>query len=340
MTLLNEQTNVSREAESSAVGNYEFTSVPLGSYKVSVQLEGFKKWEGTFYLQAGQTASVNPSLEVGSVDTVIEVTGAAAPITTEGMEVSDIKDSLRIRQLPLNGRAITNLFSLTPGVEGGGSPRVNGMKVGSTEMTMDGISMVDRFGGGMARVQPGLDTVEEFRIETTGSNARNSRPATVTLVTKSGTNEFHGSAFMTHRNNASGLRARRRNEGNEAAKLIRNEYGISGGGPAIKNKTFWFAAFEGSRAREERVVEMPVPLPAMWNGDLSNIFDLEGNQTIVYDPRTTGADGTRTPFPNLQIPQSQMNQFGTLMESANARTDEQREPVRGTELQERLPRRD
>jgi hypothetical protein len=198
VTLTNEQTNISRESETSSVGTYEFPAVPIGSYKLTVQAQGFKRYEGTFNVQAGQTIAIDPALEVGTVDTVIEVTGVAPTITTTGMEVSDVKDALRIRQLPLNGRAISNLFDLTPGVEGGGNPRVNGMKVGSTEMTLDGISLVDRFGGGIARVQPGLDTVEEFRIETVGSNARNSRPATVTLVTKSGTNEFHGTAFATH----------------------------------------------------------------------------------------------------------------------------------------------
>jgi hypothetical protein len=73
------------------------------------------------------------------------------------------------------------------------------------EITLDGVSLVDRFGGGITRVQPGLDTVQEFRIETVGSDARYSRPATVTLATRSGTNEFHGSLFETHRNNAGGL---------------------------------------------------------------------------------------------------------------------------------------
>ena len=77
------------------------------------------------------------------------------------------------------------------------------------EITLDGVSLVDRFGGGVARVQPGLDTVQEFRVETVGSDARYSRPATVILATRSGTNEFHGSVFETHRNNAAGLLARR-----------------------------------------------------------------------------------------------------------------------------------
>src|SRR5206468_4083279 len=161
-----------------------------------------------------------------------------SPINLESGEISDVKDALRIRQLPLNGRTISNLYDLTPGVEGGGNARVNGLKVGSLEMLVDGLSIVDRFGGGIARVQPGLDTVEEFRIETVGSDASYSRPANVTISTRSGTNAFHGSLFETHRNNAGGLRARRREDQADPVtgkftpgKVIRNEYGGSAGGP-------------------------------------------------------------------------------------------------------------
>ncbi len=134
-------------------------------------------------------------MEVGDISTTVEVTSAAPTINTASTEISNVKDFARIRDLPLNGRSISNLFDLTPGVEGGGNARVNGMKVGSLEITLDGISLVDRFGGGIARIQPGLDVVQEFRIETVGSDARYSRPATVTMVTRSGTNTFHGSAF-------------------------------------------------------------------------------------------------------------------------------------------------
>ncbi len=129
-----------------------------------------------------------------------------------------MKDFQRIQQLPLNGRQISQLFVLTPGVEGeaGGSnaPRVNGLKVGSVEISLDGISVVDRFGGGLRPAQPGLDTIAEFRIETVGSDARYSRPATVTLATRSGTNDFHGSIFEFHRNNGAGLRTRNRRRHN------------------------------------------------------------------------------------------------------------------------------
>src|SRR5579863_2295644 len=130
---------------------------------------------------------------VGGVDSIVEVTGNTFVVATEGAQVSDVKDALAIHDLPINGRQISNLFDLTAGVEGGGNnTRTNGMKVGSTEMLLDGNSYVDRFGGAIARVQPGLDTIQEFRIETAGSSAEFSRPATIELVTRSGTNDLHG----------------------------------------------------------------------------------------------------------------------------------------------------
>lgn len=339
LTLTNQETNVSRHAETSETGSYEFVAVPLGPQVLSVEMTGFKKWDGSFVLQAGQTATVNPEMEVGSVDTVVEVTGAAAPITTETMEVSDVKDLTRIRQLPLDGRFITNLFDLTPGVEGGGNPRTNGMKVGSTEMLLDGISLVDRFGGGMSRVQPGLDTIQEFRIETVGSNARNSRPATVTLVTRSGTNEFHGSIFQTHRNNSGGLRARQRQDRGEAAQLIRNEFGVSAGGAIIKNRTFWFGAYEGSRLRQSTFATGPVPTPSQWDGDLSTLIDNNGIQTMIYDPLTTAPDGTRTLFPNLQIPQSRYSQFGQIMRDQTPLPTNSIDPLLGNNFEAYYPNR-
>src|SRR5437016_3558242 len=231
VTITNPNTNVSSKTQTNEAGIYYVGAVQPGPYTILVEVTGFKKWEGKIQLQVGQTAVVDVALELGSAESTVEVVGAAPTITTESGEISNVKDSQRIQQLPLNGRQISNLFNLTPGVEGAGNPRVNGMKVGSTEMLVDGVSIVDRFGGGIARVQPALDTVQEFRIETVGSNAQYSRPATITLLTKSGTNAFHGSVFETLRNNGGGLRARQRQDGDTSAKLIRNEFGVSAGGP-------------------------------------------------------------------------------------------------------------
>jgi hypothetical protein len=324
VTITHQATNIPRVAETSAVGIYYFASVVPGRYTVSVEATGFKRWTSNFVLEVGQTAVIDPTLEVGAVETTVEVVDTTPIITLGSAEIADVKDAVRIQQLPLNGRSITTLFNLTPGLEGGGNPRVNGLKVGSVEMLLDGISLVDRFGGGIARVQPGVDTIQEFRIETTGSSARYSRPATVTLVTKSGTNSLHGDFFETHRNNRGGLRARARQDGNTPSKLIRNEFGASAGGPVYlpglyngRDRSFWFFAFEGLRQRTDTFTRARVPLPEMWEGNFNRIFDNNNNQTNIFDPLTTNAQGVRTQFANNTIPRSRLHSFYDVMRSVS-----------------------
>ena len=318
VVLANKGTGVQRSSETSGVGAYYFSAMQPGPYTLTVESPGFKKWSGTFTLEAGQTASIDAAMEVGSVDAVVEVSGAASAITTVGMEISDVKDALRIRQLPLNGRDVRNLFNLTPGVEGGGVPRVNGMKVGSADILLDGISLVDRFGGGLrGGVSPGLDMIQEYRIETVGSDASNSRPATITLVSKSGTNELHGAIFETHRNNFGGLRARAKQDGNRPAQLIRNEFGVSAGGPVIRNKTFWFTSYEGNRVRQANFARAAVPTPEMWGGDFSLLTDDNSNRYSLYDPLTSTADGSRTPFAGNRLPANRITSFAKTMQGVS-----------------------
>ncbi len=341
VVLVQTSTNISRQSTTNELGIYLFTSLPIGQYKITAELQGFKKYSAEISLAAGQTAVIEPVLEVGSIDTVVEVTGAAPVITTESSEVGSVKDNVRIQQLPLNGRSITNLFDLTPGVEGGGNPRINGMKVGSAEMTLDGVSLVDRFGGGMARVQPGLDTVAEFRIETVGSGAQFSRPATVTVVTKGGTNQFHGSLFETFRNNGAGLVTRKRQDGNTPAVLKRNEFGASAGGPVFipklydgRNKSFWFAAYEGYRQRQQTYYEMTVPTEAMWGGDFSAARDANNNLYTIYDSLTTNANGLRTPFTGNRIPTGRLSPFFATMKSVSHLPTSPNSPYLGPNMQE------
>jgi hypothetical protein len=344
LTLTHIATNLPRSAETNNEGIFYLPSLPPGNYTLTGEARGFKKWSGGLSLQVGETLVINFALDVGSVDTVVEVSGVASSITTEGSAIADVKDSLRIRQLPLNGRAITNLFNLTPGVEGGGNARVGGLKVGSLEILLDGVSLVDRFGGGVNRVQPGLDTIEEFRIEVTGSSAQFSRPATVEMVTKSGTNQFHGSAFHTHRNNFGGLRSRARQDGNSPAKLIRNEFGVSAGGPVLlptmyngRNRTFWFAAYEGSRQRQLSFIRDTVPTQDMWRGDFNQIINTAGRQTSIFDPLTTGAAATRSPFANNLIPRSRIHPFFGVMESITHLPTRSINPYQGPNMEEFYP---
>jgi hypothetical protein len=319
VTLTNTVTGVGIKSETSEVGAFYFGSVRPGPYTVEITAPGFKRFSGNLQVEVGQTAVVDASMEVGTVDTTVEVTGAAPIIATEGAQVSDVKDALRISQLPLNGRQITNLFNLTAGVEGGGNPRVNGLKVGSVEMAVDGVSLTDRFGGGIARVQPGLLTIQEYRIETSGSNAQYSRPATVSLITKSGTNEIHGDVFWTHRNNFGGLRARQRQDSaSTPPQYIRNEYGFDIGGPIIRNKTFWYFAYEGQKERQARFAQASVATEAMWNGDFSNATTANSERITIYNPFTTRPDGTRDPFPGNIIPQNLIKPIAATMKGVSA----------------------
>ncbi len=353
ITITHTGTNVSRNVVSSSEGTFYFGALTPGPYALAVEKPGFKRWSGNLVLQVGQTAVVDPSIEVGAMEDAVQITSAASAITTESMDVSDVKDYRRIQQLPLNGRQISSLFGLTPGVEGGANARVNGLKVGSMEITLDGVSLVDRFGGGMSRVEPGLDTVQEFRIEMVGSDARYSRPATVTLATRSGTNDLHGSLFETHRNNAGGLVARRReNTAGDQPKLIRNEFGFSAGGPVWlpgkvfgpagidgRNKAFWFATYEGLRQRERSLsTVVRVPTEAMWNGDLSNIVDANGVKSIIYDPLNRDSAGNRLPFTGNVIPADRISPLARTLKGLTASPTNERNPHLDTNFLKFYPR--
>ena len=313
VTLTNTATGVVRTGTANDSGIYYFGSLQVGPYHLTITAPGFNKFETDFTIQAGQTVTIDSALTVGNVASSVEVSAAAAQIATQGSQLSDVKTAQTIHDLPLNGRQISNLFTLTPGVEGGqntqggANPRTNGMMVGSTDILLDGMSYVDRFGGGISRVQPGLDTVQEYRIETAGSGAEFDRPATIELVTRSGTNQFHGGAFETLRDNYGGLVARAVQDGNTPAKLIRNEFGGFVGGPIIKNKTFFFYDQELLRQRSQVFAQTGVPTAAMWGGDLSNITDTSGDKFVLYNPYSTDKNGNRTPFPGNVIPASMLS---------------------------------
>jgi carboxypeptidase family protein len=319
VTLTNTLTAVSRKAQTSDVGLYYFGAVPIGSYRLVVSKTGFEEWAGNFVLEVGQNAAVDAVLRVGSATTVVEVSSAAPLITTQSAEVADVKESVQIRALPLNGRDISALFDLTAGVESGaGGARVNGMKVGSLDINLDGVTQVDRFGGGIVRVRPGIETIQEFRIETVGSDAKFAQPATAILATRSGTNQLHGGAYEYNRDNTVIAPTRLRSDplNVQVPQLIRNEFGVYAGGPIKRDKSFWFFDYEGLRDHERSNAIFPyVPTAAMWNGDLSNAVDIgisckvgPGCPTgftpiVIYDPKSTNpATFQRTPFPNNQIP--------------------------------------
>jgi hypothetical protein len=179
------------------------------------------------------------------------------------------------------------LMNTVPGVtfDTDGNLRTFGGRVGTHDIVLDGAALTDEvYGGGTVSRPPGLDSIQEFHVEVNSSSAKYARPTNITLTTKNGTNQIHGSLFETNRDYGYGVARARDNFTNTAAKLIRNEFGGTVGGPVWipklyngKNRSFWFFSYEGFKLRTGSFGNYRVPTLAMRNGDFSGPGELGGN---------------------------------------------------------------
>lgn len=259
----NQATGVVTETTANADGFYAVKGLFAGSYRVTFSAPGMKKSEASITLQNGQVLVYNAQLTVGEVSEKVTVSGETIQLATyDSGTVNTQLDAARISQLPQNGRNVLGLAQNTvPGLEGNGT-RANGLMQEGMEYSQDGAPMTNRnFGGESNSSQatlPDPDSVQEARFETLNSSAQFATPATVILTTKSGTNDFHGTLFETARNNYFGIARARQDPANfSAPPLIRNEFGVSVGGPIWipklyngRNRTFFFAAFERFSLRQ------------------------------------------------------------------------------------------
>jgi len=317
VTVLQPQTSRQQETKTNEVGFYLFPALQSGNYKISVEAAGMQRWQGELVLQVGQTAVVNPVLQIGAVVTEITVAGDVTPlVTTAAATLGNVVERARIEQLPLNGRFIQTLVQLTtPGLEGNsGSPRVYGLRPTSMEFLQDGAVLTNRDTGEFSGRPPGIDAIEEFLVETNNSSAKMNRPATTIISTKSGSNDLHGALFETVRNNAFGVARRRQDFYDKPPHLVRNEFGASVGGPMYlpklyngRNRTFFFFAYEAYRNLSANTTSTTMPTMDMRRGDFSGLVNSAGQRITLYDPWTTSFDSAsrswrRQPFPNNQIP--------------------------------------
>lgn len=294
--LKNVATNITLKTTTNEAGMYMFPGINPGRYDLTVEAPGMQKFEGSLTVQVQQSAIVDVALKVGLATTQVTVSDVTPLLTVDSPTLGHVLERDRIEQLPLNGRSVSSLLVTVPGVETvNSSIRAYGQKTGSGDMLLDGAAIGDRYWGYTTiRRPPGLDTIQEFKIETSNSSAKYMVPTTMILSTKSGTNELHGAAFETARNNAFGVARQRQEVWSTAPKLIRNEFGASSGGPVYipkiyngKNKTFWFFAYEAQRIRNESYWTGSVPTTAMRNGDFRDLIDSRGRLYAVYDPWTT-----------------------------------------------------
>ncbi|HKQ80002.1 MAG TPA: TonB-dependent receptor [Blastocatellia bacterium] len=268
ITVTNVETNATIRSETNDQGLYTVPSLKPGQYSITVEKSGFKKIvRSGVTLQVGQVAPLDVIMQVGELNTVVEIVEAATLLETETSSRGSVIDQKKIVDLPLNGRDYNQLALLSPGVLPG-TPRlasvnfkgvlnVNGNRTFNNVFLLDGvdnISYSNSFRGeNVQLVQPSIEALQEFKIQTNAYSAEYGRSsgAVVNATIKSGTNNIHGSLYEFLRNDA--LDANNFFSNALSApkpRRQRNQFGAAVGGPLIKNKTFWFADYEGLRDRE------------------------------------------------------------------------------------------
>ncbi len=281
VTLVNEATGFTREVQSGTNGEYIFIEVPVGSYEIDVTQAGFKKFvRKKIVLDLNRVVGVDIKLELGSATESVEVTGAPPVVDTTSTQLGAVVNSRDATELPLNQRDVYQLLQLQPGVQSqlgndlfygsdkAGVVTVNGGRGRSNNYSVNGGDGNDLFAN-LPAIQPSPDSIEEFRVITNSFDAEYGRNsgAVVNVVTKSGTNDYHGTVFEFLRNkslNAKGYYDPVKPD------FIQNQFGGTIGGPIKKDKTFFFANYEGRRIKRG-ISSNPVPLPdsAEQSGDFS-----------------------------------------------------------------------
>src|SRR5215470_11210146 len=255
ITITNEGTAEERHMVTGEAGVFNVPNLNVGSYRIRIEAQGFRSYQQAgIQLNANQVIGIDAQLTVAQAGTeTVEVMGSAPVIDTETATLAYVKTSRDLLQLPLVARStgdfgIYGFTYMNPGVSkvaGQSNPAVNGMRILDTAPSMDGIAVMaylDGIGGGP--VQPSLEGIEQVNIQLAGTQAEFARAANFTVVTKSGTNLFHGGAYYDYNGNK--LNAR---DPFAVATPFRvyHDFGGSIGGPIRKNKVFFFADYEGSR---------------------------------------------------------------------------------------------
>jgi hypothetical protein len=282
---------------SSDGGVYRFAGLKPGSYELSVEAAGFKKLvRQSIVVATGMTARIDLALVVGAASEVVTVAGAAASLTTESATLGQVVSVREIPALPLNGRSFVNLIALAPGVAvppGSSLPRLSGSRPRTNEYQYDGVGVLQPEPGQVAFF-PIVDAIQEFNVETSLAPAEFGRfnGGVINLTTKSGTNDYHGTVFEFLRNeklNARNLFAPATGANPSKPEFRRNQFGFVAGGPIVREKTFFFAGYQGARQLVGKVVTSTVPSLAEREGDFSQLLGLP----LYRDPTNSNAVTTR-----------------------------------------------
>ncbi|HYK20385.1 MAG TPA: TonB-dependent receptor [Pyrinomonadaceae bacterium] len=341
VTVTEERTGSSRTVTATDDGFYNFTSLPAGVYTISTAPAGFKKIVTTGVdLHVNENKTVNLDLQVGQVTETVTITSEQAPVEVRSGEVSSLVSEKQVTELPLNGRNYAQLALMVPGVspvtqagaggafasrgtglDSGVDMSVNGNQSNTNLWTVDGVNNMDVGSNRTLLVFPSIDSIQEFRVERNSFSAEfgQAQGAVVNLITKGGSNDFHGSAFEFFRNDALNANSFFLNRsGQPKAQLDYNNFGGNFSGPIVKNRVFFFWSEEWRRERRGTVLSSPVPTAAEKQGDFSGpltgpLPHIPG--TCHQVPAPTPTDPNRTvevcdPFPGNRLPTNLLSPAG------------------------------
>jgi hypothetical protein len=295
-------TNQATTVLTSERGDFVVTPLNPGTYQVTVKMDGFQTAVvEAAEVQVGQSTRIDVELTLGALTESTVVTSAMPLLDTESGTLGHVVTNTQIVNLPLNGRSFYELARLTPGavlLPGGGNllriranyisgTAVSGVRGSQTTFMLDGVDVTDHHQGG-SLIQTSVDALQEFKVQQSAYSAEFSQAGgALNATTKSGSNQFHGALFEFMRDDRFDARnffAR------ETEELKRHQFGGTIGGPLLRNRTFFFASYEGMRERQGLVFSNIVPSAAIRSGNFN------GSGKTIYDPLT------RQPFPGNTIP--------------------------------------
>ena len=329
-----------RSSQTDDSGSYQFVNLVPGQYRLEIEKSGFRRFiREPITVEVQSAVRIDVPMQVGEVSQTVEVQAQTPLIQTEDASLGRVVESRKVLEMPLNGRNVFGLVAMVPGVVPGGQSgttptgsnpfawgnyQIGGGQANQSAAFLDGAPLNTVYGN-LTSLVPTQDAIQEFRVQTNNLGPEFGRLAggAINLTTKSGTNQFHGSAYEFLRNRSLNANTFFNNRaGVSRPAFTQNQFGGNVGGPVVRDKTFFFAAWEGFRLRQGVSYVYSVPTDAMRIGDFSNVRNASGAVVPIYDPLTTcgqfsnapcakDASGndiiTRQQFPGNVIPASRID---------------------------------
>ncbi len=337
--------NSTVEVETNETGSFVTPFLTPGMYRVEVEAKGFQRYiRENMQLQAQDRARLDIKLTVGELTQSVSVSGSATQLETETASRSQVVASEVIANLPTQGRNPFQIAWAAAGVVKSGSWRylrsfdiggttgisINGGREGQNEVLLDGISNV-RAEWTVISI-PTTESVQEFKVQANTYDAQYGRTSggVITMVTKGGGNDFHGTMFEYFQNDKLNANQSELNQPATVAGVYYpngrkppnhiNQFGATGSGPIYipklfngRNRAFWMLSWESMRQRSADPDVVTMPIPEIRGGNFSQLFNAAGQQVSIYDPLTTNPDGTRTPFAGNIIPSARLDPVALKM---------------------------